>query len=153
MIQRIQSVYLLIAVLMGVLCLSMQIGTFVTGDVEVVREFNLWISDGSGRHSFNTWPLFAIMLLSSAISLYAIFMYRNRMLQARFCVFNVLLLVGWYILYAIYAHVLNVAPLAHISFHPSIPAAFPAISAILLMMARHKIMADEKLVRAADRIR
>lgn len=153
MIQRIQSVYLLIAVVMGVLCLSMQVGSFVADGVEVVKEFNLWISDGSGRHSFNTWPMFVLLLLTSALSLYTIFMYRNRVLQARFCVFNMLLLVGWYIIYVLFALVLHVSPLAHVSFQPTVPAAFPAIAVVSLFLARHKILADEKLVKAADRIR
>ena len=39
------------------------------------------------------------------------------------------------------------------AFTPSLAAAFPLVNVILLLMARHGILADEALVRAADRIR
>ncbi|MBO4786625.1 MAG: DUF4293 family protein, partial [Prevotella sp.] len=38
-------------------------------------------------------------------------------------------------------------------FTPSIAAALPLVNVILLLMARRGILADEALVRAADRIR
>ena len=40
-----------------------------------------------------------------------------------------------------------------LNFHLDFPAALPAVSAILCFMARKGVLADEKLVRAADRIR
>lgn len=157
MIQRIQTIYLLLAVVLSVACLCMQIGTFSVDGMAVAREYNLWVMhvDNAPEHhfSFATVPLFVVLLLSAALGLYSIFAYRNRITQARFCVFNMLLVVGWYILYAVYGFVLIDAGGNPVYFAPSFPAALPAVAFVFHLLARRGIMADERLVRAADRIR
>ncbi len=153
MIQRIQSIYLLIAVIVSIVCLCMQIGTLtlVAGGDVAGRVYNLWtVNTAMGDHVCNTWPLFVILVFSAAIGLFTIFMYRNRRVQARFCMFNSLLIVGWYILFAVLAHVLV---LDGQSFSPSVASVLPVVSLIGYILARRSIMADERLVRAADRIR
>lgn len=70
--------------MLSVVCLCMQIGTFTDGGAAVYSEYNLWVTGPTGVRQFVTWPLFAVLLLSAAIGLYAIFMYANRLLQARF---------------------------------------------------------------------
>lgn len=154
MIQRIQTVYMFLAVVLTVVCLCMQIGTFLVAGVPVFNEYNLWMSDPLGARHFTTWPLFAVLVLSSAIGLCNIFLYTNRKMQARICLFNILLIIGWYIVYVVFSQTMNnLADLVTLSFQPSIAAALPCVSVILYVMARHAILADEKLVRAADRIR
>ena len=161
MIQRIQSVYMLLAVVLTVVCLCMQVGTFLVADLPVMSEFNLWCTDALGGRHYLTWPLFAVLVLSAAIGLCNIFLYRNRKVQARICLLNALLLVGWYILYVVFAHVafsmvagkMLATDLIEATFRPSVVAALPAVALLLYVMARYAIRADEKLVRAADRIR
>lgn len=151
MIQRVQTVYLLIATICSVVCLSLPVGRFVSDGLLTSSMYNLWIvnADGSGR-SFASAPLFVILLLSAALQIYTIFMYGNRKLQMRFCSFSTLLMVGWYIVYAVMA-MLYGGDAAQ--FSPAISGALPAVSVILTIMARMAIRADERLVRAADRIR
>ena len=55
MIQRIQSVYMLLAVVLTVACLCMQVGTFYVADLPVMSEFNLWCTDALGGRHFLTW--------------------------------------------------------------------------------------------------
>ncbi len=153
MIQRIQTVYLLVAVVLTMVCLCLRIGTFTLGGAAVLNEYNLWITNALGARSFHTWPLFVLLILSAAIGVYSVFIYGNRIVQARFCMFNALLLAGWYILYAVFSQVLAGQAGQVLAFRPGIPAAFPAVAIVLYMMARRAILADEKLVRAADRIR
>ena len=154
MIQRIQTVYMFLAVVLSVVCLCLQIGVFLAAGIPVLNEYNLWMTDPLGTRYFSTWPLFAVLVLSSAVGLCNIFLYTNRKMQARICLFNILLILGWYILYAVFSQTLgNVADIVSLNFRPSIPAALPCIAAVLYAMARHAILADEKLVRAADRIR
>lgn len=151
MIQRIQSVYMLIAVIVNIVCLCMQIGTFTADGMVTAHVYNLWtVNATDGSRIFNTWPLFAILVLSSAFGLFTIFMYRNRITQARFCTFNSLLIVGWYILYAVLAHVLASDEQ---SFCPAFASVLPVVSLIGFILARRGIIADERLVKAADRIR
>lgn len=154
MIQRIQTIYMFLAVVFTVLCLCMQIGTFSTADVSL-REYNLWLTDPVGMHHFTPWPLFAVLVLSASVGTCNIFLYMNRKMQARICSFNMLLILGWYILYAVFSQTLsNIVPESvSLSFSPSIAASFPCVASILYIMARRAIISDEKLVRAADRIR
>lgn len=116
MIQRKQTIFLLIAVILGMVF-------------------------------FMDWILFGIQMLASALSLYTIFIYKHRPRQANLCMGAVLVNLVWYIVLAV--------QIDRGQLSENIPwtACLPLISAILCFMARRAIIADEKLVRAADRIR
>ena len=98
------------------------------------------------------WPLLIIQLVASAISIFAIFLYKKRMLQARLCVYNILLILVWMALCAYYVYT-NQAKAENSHLEMEFTAALPAVSLILYILARRGIIKDEKLVRAADRIR
>lgn len=152
MIQRIQTVYLILAVVFTVACLCLQIGAFETLEHIIVREYNLMIvDDNAAEHQFDTLPMFIVLVVSAFLGIYSIFVYGNRVVQARFCTFNILLIVCWYILYAVYSRILLGDVFG--TFTPSVPAVFPLFAMIFYMLARRGIMADERLVRSADRIR
>ena len=68
------------------------------------------------------------------------------------CMFNIFLLVGWYILYTVYSNVLGDSA-SGTSFQVEFGGGLPAFSIVFLFLAYKGIMADERLVRAADRIR
>ena len=152
MIQRKQTLFLLIAVALTILCLCLPLGSFTPADALGGKStmYNLWIAQPDGSLDFSVWALFAIMLLTCPIALIAIFSYRNRMAQSRFCMFNILLCIGWYVVYAVMAF--NMGD-AESTFKPALTAALPAVNMILYFMARKAILADEELVRSADRIR
>ena len=152
MIQRIQTIYLAAAALLSVVCLCMEIGVFSVEGFELAHEYNLWLVNFTGTRNFSTWPLFAVLLLSAAVQVYAIFKYTNRRLQARFCVFAILLILGWYALYVAFA-LLLMPGTADVKFVPGWPGVCPMASLVLTFLARRAIMADGQLVRAADRIR
>jgi len=119
---------------------------------EVARVYNLWYT-ALGKHHFDTWPLMAILLPTAALATYTIFIYHNRKAQALFCLLNALLIVGWYICYFVVGHIVGDKAWGAFDFKPTWPAVLPAVSLILHLMARHAILADEKLVRSLDRIR
>lgn len=152
MIQRKQTLYLMAAIILTVMCLSMQIGSFQVGGLEVARVYNLWYT-ALGKHHFDTWPLMAILLPTAALGSYTIFLYRNRKTQALFCLLNVLLIVGWYVCYFVVGQMVGDKSWGTVDFRPSWPAVLPAVALILYLLARRAIKADEKLVRSMDRIR
>ncbi len=159
MIQRIQSVYLLLASILCVVCLCLPVATLLVTDAKLAIEasatqqvYNLWIVSGDGARQFTTCPLFLLLLCSASLMLYTIFAYRNRMMQSRLCLFISLLLLGWHILYAVYSQILVGAGSGG-AFQGSFAAVLPFVSLVLTVLARRRIIADEKLVRAADRIR
>ena len=140
------------AIILTVMCLSMQIGSFQVGGLEVARVYNLWYT-ALGKHHFDTWPLMAILLPTAALGSYTIFLYRNRKTQALFCLLNVLLIVGWYVCYFVVGQMVGDKSWGTVDFRPSWPAVLPAVALILYLLARRAIKADEKLVRSMDRIR
>ncbi|MCD8291230.1 MAG: DUF4293 domain-containing protein [Prevotella sp.] len=152
MIQRKQTVFLFVAVVLTVVCLCMPLCRFTANDdigSQLVM-YNLWLTNAEGGHDFSVWALFAILLVTCPIGLFTIFSFHNRIVQSRFCIFNILLILGWYVVFIIFmlgfSNSLGTRHLAPASV-------FPLISAILYFLARKAILADEALVRAADRIR
>lgn len=155
MIQRIQTLYLLLASIAIIACMSTCIGYFIADDGEMIgRMYNLmYITEIEGlcERSFATWALFVILLLSSTLTLFDIFLFRRRALQMRICVFSIILLLAWYAVYAFFAY--SISGSLQTGFRPGFVASIPAVSSILLYLAFRGIMKDEMLVRSLDRLR
>lgn len=150
MLQRKQTLFLLFSLISVIVCLCLPVGKFVPDVMgENITIFNLWVSN-DGCRDFSVWPLFAALLISCPIEIYAIFAYHNRPLQSKMCLLGVLLVLVWYALYLVFVLYREV-PNAH--FVASFGVCLPLLSAIFLLMARQGINHDEKLVRSADRIR
>ncbi len=151
MIQRIQTVYLLLAAVVMAVCLMNPIGTWQPDALEGNTDlFNLCVVAPDGARSFTTWPLFAVLLVACTLSVVNIFLFKNRKLQMKVCNVGVILCVLWMIALVVIAY-LNEPE--GFKFYPSFYIALPVVAVILLFMARARIHHDEKLVRAADRIR
>ncbi len=152
MIQRKQSLFLLIDAVLCIICLMLPLGTFRPEQIGVDSTlYNLWIKLGDGSTAWQSAPMFAILLIHIAVSLYTIFIYSKRKLQIKLCAWNIILLILWYIAGA--AVVFTTGNSLEASFKIGFPAILPAISLILVAMARKGVKADEALIRAADRIR
>lgn len=154
MIQRKQTVFIVLALISTLVCLSLPIGTLVPADrsgVALANDdvvYNLCIISGvDGAWNFKTAPLFFVLLLTCPIGTYAIFKYNNRKAQARLCLFNVLLTIGWYIVFFVFTQLLN----GKFDIAPTV--ALPLGVIILYLLAKKGIADDEKLIRSADRIR
>ena len=149
MIQRRQTAYLLLAVAATAACLCLPIGRLEprTMGVDVV-----WYNMGllrDGELTVRPMP-FVALFMAGVLAFSDIFLYRRRRVQARLCVVGVALCVAWCIYYAVCA--LLVFP-SDGTFHVSLAALLPLAAVVLLLMARHGIIADERLVRSMDRIR
>ncbi len=165
MIQRIQSVYILLAAIISVVCICLPLGTFALAGVEVSTPlgaftfgggleagtvYNLCISPIIGNCSYESVPLFIVQVFSIVFGIITIFRYNNRKAQAMFCLFNALLQLCWYIVYVV---VINITIGDLVSYEIGFATWLPIASIVLYLLARRSIIADEKLVRAADRIR
>ena len=159
MIQRIQTLYLLIACVLCVLCLCLPVGYYINDDGErVATIYNLmfryspqFVVEGMRGYSYRGWALFALLLFVSTISFTNIFLFRRRAFQMRLCTLSIILLVGWYILYAAFLWLVGSGIEAH--FRPEWTAALPFCSIVLLYLAFRGVMKDEMLVRSLDRLR
>lgn len=151
MLQRKQTIYLLLSIILTVISLSFQIGYYNQGGLTVGTMMNLWVLTAQGTRDFVVWPLFVIQLVTLPMALAAIFAYHNRIFQSRLCVLNILLLLGWYIVFIVYSLVFK--DRYNAEFQYSYLSILPFLSIISYIMARKGIKADEKLVKDADRIR
>lgn len=151
MIQRIQSVYLLLVTILLVMAMCMPVGQFIGADgvtSHVFKPLGVTLADGGFQ---STWGLFGILLLGALIALCTIFLYRNRMLQVRMTIFGSLLLVGYYIAFFVFMFVLKDDLDA--SFQLGWALCLPLVSIILNYLAFRGIYRDELMVKAADRLR
>lgn len=123
MIQRKQSVFLLLAAILGVLIIV----------------------------NYPMWPLFLLVLVASSLSIFTIFKFKRRPLQARLSVLAAVLFLLWYPAVLLVNKFMMPSGLQFDMVN--VWGALPAVSAILCILARKGIMDDERLVRAADRIR
>lgn len=171
MIQRIQTLYLVLAVALCTACLCLPLGSFVNEQGDLVGTlYNLLVhhpsplgstlqmtdvpvlaSEAAGTHSFAPWALFVILLLTATGLAFSIFIYKARLVQSRLVMLCCILLVGWYLVYVAFAYLLGNSYEA--SFTPTPWAAFPAVACILSYLAFRAILKDEALVRSLDRLR
>ena len=151
MIQRIQSVYLLLVTVALVTALCMPAGYFAGGSEAEVYPFKpagVMLADGNVQ---STWGLFGILLLGAIIACCTIFLFRNRKLQMRMTIFNSLLLVGYYIAFAVFAYMLGEG--TSFTFQIGWALCLPLAAIILNYLAYRGIHKDDKMVKEAYRLR
>ena len=103
MLQRIQTVYLLIIMALTIAILFLPLAVLQSGD-------QLFTFDATGISTmaaqpeliYPTWGLFALTIVISLLALLTIFLFKKRILQIRICVFNAILMLGFYGLFAFF---------------------------------------------------
>ena len=154
MIQRIQTVYLLIAeILLGVL--------FFVPFAEIAgKEGNIYRFDIQGMSLEgaqkpdiinSSLPVIILLAISMILILATIFLFKNRVLQMKLSLINIFVLLGLGVL--IYYDARSSAKILSGVYSFTIYLVFPLISAILIYLANRAIRKDELLVRSIDRIR
>lgn len=149
MIQRIQSVYLLIVAILSVIVISNPVGSFIGTDNSITEFTNLSLISQDGTENYEPWALFAIQMISAIISLVTIFLYKKRMVQIRFTLFNIILAVGYYATLVTFVFMLK----GESTFVPSWVVCLPFVGIVLDWLAIRAIGKDEMLVKAYERLR
>ena len=162
MIQRIQTVYLLLVAILSFVGLISQIGYYTQGE-EVVAAFTNFTFTSYGScssyQSAGPYALGVLLLLVIFLSIVSILLFRKRMRQLRLTIMSSLFLVGYIVVYALFAYFYKenidivLGTEATSTFHVRFVALFPVLSLILNVMAIHGIRKDEALVRSLDRLR
>lgn len=152
MIQRIQSIYLLLVTILLVVTLCLPLGYFhaAANGLEEATFRTLGVTATNGDYQ-TTWGLFCILLVSALISFATIFLFRNRMLQIRMVIFSSLLLVGFYAVFGIFLYMLSDRYTN--GFGVGIALCLPLVSLIFNYLAFRAIYRDEVLVRSVDKLR
>lgn len=129
MLQRIQTIYMLIALI-----------------IHVVLAYFFHSINDSNNLAFSKGSLFYLMyLILAADVVVCIFLFKKRMLQMTFN--------RW----MIYAHIFLAGSLAYMFYQEAVSQymilCLPLCAVIFLILANRAIQKDEELVRSADRIR
>ena len=150
MLQRIQTLFLLLAsVCMLVATVTPLASFFYNGDPVVFEAMGMY---RSGDLESSTWALFAIGAISALLPIVTVFLYKTRILQIRISIFNIFLMVGFYLYFGFL--IFNINPEAGLQFQKiGIGAIMPVIAIILTYLAIRRIGADEILVRSFHRLR
>ena len=155
MIQRIQTLYLLLAAALMSLTLFLPLATIWQGDHEVVVK--TWFADGTvGFKAPLPLYLGIILSIATALPLVTIFLYKKRMAQIRLCVSEIVLLIGSAAFIALYCYRMCdvLAELMQdLNFTLGFAALMPVVAIIPMALAIRGIARDEALVRSLDRIR
>ncbi len=157
MIQRIQSVFLLLlALTMGsVLFLPLwHKADPQTGQELTLTAFSLAFTGGTNpQPAGSTWPIAALAAASAAVAIFEIFQYRNRFTQLKLGAVNFLLIVG--VIGAGFLYSGRGEQLLNIKLLGAYQAGFylPTLALLLNLLANRFIRRDEQLVRSMDRLR
>ena len=149
MIQRIQTLYLLAVVALGIALIWQPVVQFVTPEGTDLQVWELSALGGAPLQGL--WGLLVTTALIPLLALVDIFLYKKRLLQARLNIFLAMLCLGYYGVLAIYIWQAKLA--LGVEWHLLPWASFPLVCFVLTLMATRRILKDEALVRAADRIR
>lgn len=155
MIQRKQTLFLLFAVIACAFCLFLPVGVIQPKGMGTdTLIYNLGVVGDQGMAISSTCiPLFLLQSVTAVLSLVTIFLFKNRKLQISLCSVALLFDVLWYVDYALMF--LGIIPIPEVEGNVGFQfaACLPLVSLILIFMAKKGVQDDEKLIKAADRIR
>ncbi|QJB33985.1 DUF4293 domain-containing protein [Chitinophaga oryzae] len=146
MIQRIQSLYLLLAAGAGAATLS----------------FDLWkakLSNGTvtAVNASSNYLLFVLYVIIILLAVVCIFLFKKRKLQFRLTIFNILFVFAalGYQYYVVQqtANKLAAGGITITSASYQVASFLPVLLIVLLFMAARGIYKDEKLIKSLDRLR
>lgn len=150
MIQRIQTIYFLLAIILLALFFIPAV-SFVTTEGDTSSSQSMLLADGIYNISDHL-VLLILVLLGGLLPLVALFQFKNRPLQVRLGKVAIFLLAGLLAFAAIFLFVdMQAAGQMEVSF--GFGFIVPVLCIIFLYLANRAAQKDEKLVRSADRLR
>ena len=177
MIQRKQTLFLLLAVCAMAMCFMFPIASFtakaplgvpVSGELNLIAKENPSLMNDilngeavtMGQKDYiKVWPLAVLTILSAFVALVSMFLFKNRVTQMRLVavafllgVIDIFLIFIW----AVDAYIDKVTvPMActDVNVHYGLGTWCPIVAVVLLFLAHRAIKKDEEKVRAADRLR
>jgi hypothetical protein len=138
MIQRQQSLWLLLSIMSGFLSYGLPFysGTRIAMEKEIAANLN----------AGTTFPLMALTGIAIILGVIALFMYKNRKSQLKLCIFGAVISAFLIILYFLEKKQFK-------SGSVSISAIFAFAMVIGFIMAARGVWKDEKLVKSLDKLR
>ena len=158
MLQRIQTVYLLLAI--ALIALSMTLPLAFYSNIIQGQQFNYTVlgflqPQDDFAKGFNSLPLFIFAAISILLSLVTVFSFKKRKFQLSLSTFNIVAVLFYIGILAYYFSNVITAGNAgnNVSVSLKYPLTFPAIALIFILLAMRSIKKDENLVKSLDRLR
>lgn len=156
MIQRIQTIYLLLATALMSLTLFLPLATICSGSEEVVvKAFGVDVAS-FGFDLPLPFYLGTVLIAATLLPFVTIFLFKKRLTQIRLCVSEIVLMLGSAGFIAIYCYrlvSLLSEVLSNSVFTLGFASLMPVVAIIPVVLAIRGIAKDEALVRSLDRIR
>jgi len=158
MIQRIQTLYLLLAFIAMTLLFAFPLAQFFSEHgafIFSVRGLkNMVPGDPNAFNPMIFLPLIIVVIGIGLLALYTIFQYKNRSFQIKLTNVGVLssvaLIMGIFFLYIpMIEKKINIVP----DYSKAYGIYLPLLALVFMVMANRAIKRDDKLVRSADRLR
>jgi uncharacterized BrkB/YihY/UPF0761 family membrane protein len=145
MIQRIQTLWLLLAALANVVVFKIDFYTAhqMINNADVLRQINVT----------SHYPSLLMAVLIIIAPLIAIFLFKNRKRQKGLATFSIIATIGFIAMIIMRVGNLNNETPAPTNGHYSILSVMPVVAVIFLVLAMRGIRKDEKLVKSLDRLR
>lgn len=161
MIQRVQSIFLLIAIIIPIVLIFLPLGYLTTDGAQYVyNSISLKENIPDGTSVIRLYYLAFCLFLTSALSCVALFMYKNRVKQMQVVSFTMivflitLMLILWVCPDILFKKFFGARMEDYIFTFNTVPLIILiVIEAVCLFMANRFIKKDEELVRSADRLR
>ena len=152
MLQRPQTLYLLLVAILSILLLTGPLAFFsLEGATYVLEHSGLTAPDGM-KMELATWPMTTLFVAGTALAFLNIFFYKHRIRQMRVAIFLIFLFIGMLAMIYYYVAVAK-GQLDGALVLYRWRVVIPPIAAILTYLAFRRIRRDELLVKAYDRIR
>lgn len=162
MIQRIQSIFLLIAAIIPIVLLFIPFGYIDTEEAQFLfNSVSLKYNIPDGHTVLRVYYVALCLVICSALSLIALFTYKNRIRQTQIISINMivylvtLMLILWLCPDIIFKKYFTIRELDfEFQFaHKALLLILVFVEAVCLFLANRFIKKDEALVRSADRLR
>lgn len=150
MIQRIQSVYLFIAIVLQTVLLFVPLAHFSGSNLMADMFASGFVDEQEAL--MKTTSLFILCLVIILISIVVLFSYKNRILQMRLCIYNIILNLGLLVLIIFLVYYFSTSYLVE-SRSYAYGIVLPGLSAVLHSLAYRSIRKDDNLVKSQDRLR
>ena len=155
MIQRIQTVYLLLVSALFTALLFLPLAVISSGAVTYTFGVDgLQTTTTPAEMAYSTWALFALAVLIALLPVIVIFLYKKRIRQLRICIFNTFLIIGFCALIVFFIWQFKTSPdLPNCKVFLRFWVSFPIVALILNYLAIRNIGADEAMIRSLERLR
>lgn len=153
MIQRIQSLYLFLSLICTGLFYFLPFGEIITSNestIPLIMTGVNYTKNGETAY-YSLLPMMIMISIINLTTLSSIFLYKRRMLQIRFNIFNIIVQLGS--IGIMFYYLSNATKQMGVDYNTKILIVLPIVAAIFTFLAVRAIAKDEALVRSISRLR